>query len=63
MSSSNVIAYRIFSFFTNLYTLIWFGLIWFYGISTTAGYQMPNPVYIAWLAEAVEYTDCFSADR
>ena len=24
---------------------IWFGLVWFYGISTTVGYLMPNPLY------------------
>ena len=23
--------------------MIWFGLIWFYGISTIIGYLMPNP--------------------
>ena len=23
----------------------WFGLFWFYGISTIVGYLMPNPVY------------------
>ena len=23
--------------------MIWFGLIWFYGISTIVGYLMPNP--------------------
>ncbi len=25
---------------------IWFGLVWFYGISTIVGYLMPNPLYI-----------------
>ena len=25
--------------------MIWFDLIWFYGISTIVGYLMPNPVY------------------
>ena len=25
--------------------LVWFGLIWFYGISTILGYLMPNPLY------------------
>ena len=51
-----------------------FGLIWFYGISTTVGYLMPNPFYtyilniwflhtfFAQLAGAVEYTDCISAE-
>ena len=30
----------------NLYSkYIWFGLVWFYGISTIVGYLMPNPVY------------------
>ena len=23
--------------------LVWFGLVWFYGISTFVGYLMPNP--------------------
>ena len=23
----------------------WFGLVWFYGISTIVGYLMPNPVF------------------
>ena len=23
----------------------WFGLVWFYGISTIVGYLMPNPFY------------------
>ena len=26
--------------------MIWFGLVWFYCISTIVGYLMPNPVYI-----------------
>ena len=25
--------------------MIWFGLVWIYGISTIAGYLMPNPLY------------------
>ena len=25
--------------------LVWFGLVWFYGISTIVGYLMSNPVY------------------
>ena len=25
--------------------MIWFGLVWFYGISTFVGYLMPNPLY------------------
>ena len=25
--------------------MIWFGLVWFYGISTIVGYLMPNPVF------------------
>ena len=25
--------------------MIWFGLVWFYGISTIVGYLMPNPLY------------------
>ena len=24
---------------------VWFGLVWFYAISTIVGYLMPNPVY------------------
>ena len=24
---------------------VWFGLVWFYEISTTVGYSMPNPVH------------------
>ena len=23
----------------------WFGLLWFYGISTIVGHLMPNPIY------------------
>ena len=29
-----------------LVDLVWFGLVWFYGISTIVGYLMPNLVYI-----------------
>ena len=25
--------------------LVWFGLVWFYGISIIVGYLMPNPFY------------------
>ena len=25
--------------------MIWFGLVWFYGISTIVGYIMPYPLY------------------
>ena len=25
--------------------LVWFGLVWFYRISTIVGYLMPNPLY------------------
>ena len=25
--------------------IVWFGLVWFYGISTFVGYLMPNPLY------------------
>ena len=28
------------------YTRIWFGLVWFYGISTFLGYLTPNPFYV-----------------
>ena len=27
------------------FRLIWFGWVWFYGISTIVGYLMPNPFY------------------
>ena len=30
--------------YSNIYDLVWFGLVWFYGISTIAGYLMPNRV-------------------
>ena len=26
--------------------LVWFGLVWFYGISTIVGYLIPNPFNI-----------------
>ena len=26
--------------------LVWFGLVWFYGISTFVGYLTPNPFYV-----------------
>ena len=30
----------------NTYVLnIWFGFVWFYGISNIVGYLMPNPLY------------------
>ena len=25
--------------------MIWFGLVWFYSISTIVGYLIPNPLY------------------
>ena len=25
--------------------MIWFGLVWLYGISNIVGYLMPNPLY------------------
>ena len=25
--------------------LVWFGLVWFYGISTMVGHLIPNPVF------------------
>ena len=31
--------------FLFFYNLVWFGLVWFYGISTIVGYLMPNPFY------------------
>ena len=31
--------------FIHIYTYIWFGLAWFYGISTYVGYLMPNLLY------------------
>ena len=39
---------RLFNAKSSLYIYIkyiWFGLVWFYGISTTVGYLMPNPLY------------------
>ena len=36
------------SFFKLIFNLlngVWFGLVWFYGISTIVGHFMPNPVY------------------
>ena len=32
--------------YTYILDMIWFGLVWFYGISTIVGYLMPNLVYI-----------------
>ena len=26
--------------------MVWFGLVWFYGISTFVGYLTPNPFYV-----------------
>ena len=26
-----------------IFCSVWFGLVWFYGISTIGGYLMPNP--------------------
>ena len=40
--------YRLFNVKSSLYIYIkyiWFGLIWFYGISTIIGYLMPNAFY------------------
>ena len=40
--------YRLFKAKSYLYIYIkyiWFGLAWFYGISTIIGYFMPNPIY------------------
>ena len=39
---------RLFNAKSSLYIYIkyiWFGLVWFYGISTIVGYLMPNPLY------------------
>ena len=39
---------RLFNAKSSLYIWIkykWFGLVWFYGISTIVGYLMPNPFY------------------
>ena len=33
------------TYITCIFNLDWFGLVWFYGISTTVGYLMPNLVY------------------
>ena len=40
---------RLFDAKSSLYIYIkyiWFGLVWFYGLSTIVGYLMPNPLYI-----------------
>ena len=29
----------------NLHTVVWFSLVWIYGISTIVGHLMPNPFY------------------
>ena len=39
---------RLFNAKSSLYIYIkyiWFGLVWFYGISTIVGYLMPNSLY------------------
>ena len=35
----------LYTYVLNIYDLVWFGLVWFYGISTIVGYLMPNPIY------------------
>ena len=35
----------VYTYISNIYDLVWFGLVWFYGISTIVGYLMPNPLY------------------
>ena len=51
---------------------IWFGLVWFYGISTITGYLMPNPLYtyklniyglvwFCWVLWHVSYCGLFKA--
>ena len=39
--------------------MIWFGLVWFYGISTIAGYLMPNTVY-TWILDIYDFVDKIS---
>ena len=29
-----------------IYDLVWFGLVWFYGISTIVGCLIPNPFHV-----------------
>ena len=35
----------VYTYITNIYDLVWFGLVWFYGILTRVGYLMSNRVY------------------
>ena len=35
----------LYTYISNIYDLVWFGLVWFYGISTIVGYLMLNPIY------------------
>ena len=34
-----------FMFYFCILSFVWFGLVWFYGISTIVGYLMPSPFY------------------
>ena len=39
----NAMPNPIYTYILNIYDLVWFGLVGFYGISTVVGYLMPNP--------------------
>ena len=36
----------LYTYILNIQDLVWFGLVWFYGISTIVGHLMPNPLHI-----------------
>ena len=48
----------LYTYILNIFDLVWFGLVGFYGISTVVGDLMPNPLYthilniydLVWLA-------------
>ena len=33
------------TYILDIYDLVWFGLVWFYGISIIVGYSMPKSLY------------------
>ena len=35
----------LYTYILNIYDLVWFGLVWFYGISSIVSYLMPNLLY------------------
>ena len=38
--------------------MIWFCLVWFYGISTIVGYLMPNPLYTYFFYHTTSESTC-----